>query len=72
MRPVESHEACVGALVLWMHKPRGGYGYTIPVDARITALNQNGDRATIEVKTKVGARVSRTVKTSALQWKNRT
>lgn len=69
MRTIESHEAFVGALVAWMHTPRGGYGYTIPVDAKIVALNLHGDRAVIEVKTKAGAMVTRNVKTSSLRWK---
>lgn len=69
MRTVESHEAFVGAQVLWMHTPRGGYGHTIPVEARIDALNLQGDKARIEVVTKAGEVVLRNVKTSSLRWR---
>ena len=68
MSAIEPHEAFVGACCTWMHTPRGGYGYTIPVDARIIALNLTGTRATIEVKTKAGAVVKRSVETRNLRW----
>jgi hypothetical protein len=68
-KTVEPHEAFVGALVFWMHTPRGGYGYQIPIDARIDALNPQGDKARIEVVKNDGAVVLRNVKTSSLRWR---
>lgn len=70
MRPVESHEAFVGALVSWLHVPRGGYGYEYPVDAEIVALNLQGDRARIKVTTRSGETVHRHVDTSRLRWRS--
>ena len=71
MKEIQSHEIFVGAHVAWMHTPRGGYGYTYPVDAKVLHLNLQGDRARIEVITKSGRTVKRDVKTSSLRWKNR-
>lgn len=71
MKPVASHETFVGALCVWMHTPRGGYGHSVPVDARIVQLNLQGDRAVIEVKTKDGRRVNRRVSISSLRWRSR-
>jgi hypothetical protein len=70
IRNIERHEAFIGAIVSWMHKPRGGYGYIIPVPAVIAGLNLDGDRATIQVKTKAGSTVIRHVLLSSLRWPN--
>lgn len=59
----------LGELVTWIHTPRGGYGYEIPVDAKILALK--GDRATIEVQTKDGRTVKRRVLTKNLRRRPR-
>lgn len=67
MRTVEPHEAVVGASVVWMHTPRGGYGYAIPVNAQIAALSHQGDRAVIEAVNKAGEVVRRNVKISSLR-----
>lgn len=66
---VQSHEVFVGALVMWMHTPRGGYGYTVPVPGQVVALNPQGDRATIEVAKSSGAKVRRSVLTGSLRWR---
>jgi hypothetical protein len=71
MKMIESHEAFVGALVVWLHTPRGGYGYIYPVDAKICALNLQGDKAKIEVAKKSGETVFRNVNISSLRWPNR-
>lgn len=63
----QPHELFVGALVDWMHTPRGGYGFTYPVPAKVIALS--GDRAQIEVTTKTGHRVTRRVLSSSLCWR---
>lgn len=48
-----------GALATWLHTPRGGYGYAMPVDAEILALH--GKTCTIEVARWDGQRVRRRV-----------
>lgn len=70
MKPVRSHEAFIGALVTWLHVPRGGYGYEYPVDATIVGLNLQGDRARIEVTTRSGENVLRNVSTDSLRWRS--
>lgn len=68
---VESHETFVGACVIWMHTPRGGYGYSYPIKAKIVKLNLQGDRATIEVERIDGQIVKRNVLTSSLRWEKK-
>lgn len=69
MNPVKSHEAFIGALVVWMHAPRGGYGYSCPVPARIVALNPPGDRAIILARKRDGSEVRRSVHVASLRWR---
>jgi hypothetical protein len=69
--PVLAHEAFVGALVSWLHVPRGGYGLICPIDAKIVALSLPGDRATIEVSRRDGRKVRRTVHVASLRWRGR-
>lgn len=71
VRRVESHELFVGALVLWAHVPRGGYGFTVRMPARVAALNLQGDVAVIEVHRKDGSRVKRRVGYKSLLWGRR-
>lgn len=66
---VEAHDAFVGALCVWMHIPRGGYGYEYPVNAKIVSLSPHGDMANIAVEKKDGEIVHRIVKTSSLRWR---
>ncbi len=68
MRHVESHELFVGALVLWAHVPRGGYGFTLHIPARVVALNPQGDLAVIEVRRRDGNLVRRRVGYKSLRW----
>lgn len=68
-RHVASHEVFEGALVFWMHVPRGGYGFTLPVEAKVLTLNPAGTRAKIEVTTKTGRKVQRIVDTENLRWR---
>lgn len=67
--PCESHELFIGALVDWVHKPRGGYGYAMRVPAQVVALNLQGDRARIAVETKSGAKVKKYVLDTSLRWR---
>lgn len=69
MHEIESHETFVGMLVTWLHVPRGGYGYAVPVDAKVVALNLQGNRAVIEVQTKDGRTVRRRVDLDRLRFR---
>lgn len=66
---VESHQLFVGALVSWLHVPRGGYGYGVHVDAKVVALNLQGNRARIEVAKKDGSTALRDVPVESLYWR---
>lgn len=61
MTPIESHEMFVGMLCAWRLRPRGGYGFTVMVPAKIVRLSLDGKRAVISVETRGGATVHRTV-----------
>ena len=49
-----------GEQVRWIHVPRGGYGFPIPVDAVILQTS-GGDRVRIEVERTDGTKVQRWV-----------
>lgn len=73
MRPVTvdtggPDDLFAGALVTWLHTPRGGYGHSVPVDAKVIAV---GDRTTIEVADRLGRPVMRTVLARNLRWRGR-
>jgi len=54
-----------GAPATWIHVPRGGYGYQVPVDA--TILKLHGKTCTIEVTTRAGTKVKRRVSVENLR-----
>ena len=56
-----------GAHVTWLHIPRGGYGYSMAVDAEIIKLQ--GAYATVKIKKKSGEMVRRRVLRSSLREK---
>jgi hypothetical protein len=56
-----------GDHVTWVHTPRGGYGYSMPVDVQIVALH--GKHATVRVKKRSGEVVLRRVARSSLRKK---
>ncbi len=59
-----------GALMTWMYTPRGGYGYTMPVDAKVIAHSRRpGTRVTIEVLKRSGDKVKRVVDVKNLRWR---
>lgn len=59
-----------GALVTWMHTPRGGYGYTMPVDAEVVAhASRPGTWVSIRVTTRAGRVVKRRVDVRNLRWR---
>ncbi len=66
-----SHELFVGALVDWLHTPRGGYGFAIRIPAEIVSLNLMGTRAVIKFSARDGTRVKRTILHNSLRWRNR-
>jgi len=66
---IPSHEMFVGALVTWMHTPRGGYGFSYPVPAKVVGLSLSGERARIEVQKRDGTNVRRTVSHQHLCWR---
>jgi hypothetical protein len=49
----------------WLHTPRGGYGYVIPVDARVVRVTPA--RAQVEVTLRSGARELRWVRLAHLR-----
>jgi hypothetical protein len=67
---IPSHELFNGALVSWVHKPRGGYGFTIVIPAKIVKLSLDGSRATIEVEHRSGRKVRRSVMHTSLRWRD--
>jgi hypothetical protein len=56
-----------GDRVTWMHIPRGGYGYSLPIDAEIVKLHAK--HATVKVKKRSGEVVRRRVTLSSLREK---
>lgn len=54
-----------GDLVTWLHVPRGGYGYSMPVDAKIVRLHAK--YVTVEVKKRSGDLVYRRVLRTSLR-----
>lgn len=64
------NDVFVGALLTWLHTPRGGYGYTMPVDAVV--LGHGGRPRTwvkIEVTKANGDKVKRRVEAVNLRWR---
>lgn len=61
-----------GCIVTWIHTPRGGYGYTMPVEARVISHSRRPrTKVTIEVTTRSGGKVRRTVDAKNLRWGGR-
>lgn len=58
-----------GALVVWIHVPRGGYGYQLPIRAKVLLVGR--EKARIEMKKKDGSLVERVVKVDSLRWCSR-
>ncbi len=55
-----------GQLVTWLHEPRGGYGYTVPVDGVVIKV---GKRVKIAVQKRDGTWVQRWVTEQRLRAK---
>jgi hypothetical protein len=61
-----------GCLVTWMHTPRGGYGYSMPVAAKVLSHGRRpSTKVTIQVTTAKGAHVKRVVDVANLRWSGR-
>lgn len=59
-----------GALVTWLHVPRGGYGYTLPVDAKVIShARRPRTWVRIEVMKRDGSTVERRVDIKSLRWR---
>lgn len=59
-----------GALMTWLHTPRGGYGYTMPVDAVVVGHARRPKTwVKIEVKRATGEIVQRRVDVANLRWR---
>ena len=57
-----------GRAVIWLHKPRGGYGYILPVPARVVSYGlRPATWVQIEVTTTAGRLVIRRVDVSNLR-----
>ena len=58
-----------GARVVWLHVPRGGYGFILPVEAEVVSHGGRPSmRVKIQVETRVGKRVNRVVDAENLRW----
>lgn len=74
MRPVTvdtggQDDVFPGAIVTWLHRPRGGYGYVCPVEAKVVSNTRRPHaRVHIEVTAKDGSKVIRTVQAKHLRW----
>ena len=55
----------IGDRVIWLHQPRGGYGYIFRIPVKI--LVSRGSRVKVEVTRKDGSRVERWVKRESLE-----
>jgi len=62
---MDRSECSVGMACTWMHVPRGGYGYMVPVPGVVTKLGIS--RVRIEVKTHSGRAVQRWVRPESLR-----
>lgn len=66
-----SDDVFPGCLLTWLHTPRGGYGYTMPVDAKCVAYARSpGTWVRIEVKKTTGELVTRRVQPANLRWRS--
>lgn len=50
-----------GRLCTWIHTPRGGYGFSTPVDAEVLNYSKETGRVTIRVSTASGHPAKRVV-----------
>lgn len=60
-------ELAPGMSVRWIHNPRGGYGFAVPVDAEVVRVGPK--RVRICVTLKDGRRIERVVGPEALRSK---
>ena len=59
-----------GLLVTWLHTPRDGYGFAMPIDATVVS-HARRPRTWVRVKvtTRSGRTVQRVVDVSTLRWR---
>lgn len=59
-----------GCLLTWMHTPRGGYGYTYPVSAKVLSYSRRpSSKVTIEIAKADEMLVKRVVDVANLRWR---
>lgn len=59
-----------GALVTWLHVPRGGCGFVTRTPARVISCPRRpSTRVRIEVITRNGCMVTRVVEAKSLRWR---
>lgn len=57
-----------GRLMLWMHRPRGGYGYSVPIPAVVVSHAMRPETwVVIEVARRDGSKVKRRVDVASLR-----
>jgi hypothetical protein len=59
----------IGALVTWLHKPRGGYGYEVRVPAEVRAIHRTTGRVTIAAALNGGGIKHVVVPLLSLRWR---
>lgn len=58
-------ELAPGMAVAWIHEPRGGYGFAVPVDVVVVKVCVS--RVRIEISLRDGRRVTRVVRPESLR-----
>jgi hypothetical protein len=56
----------IGAHVIWMHVPSGGYGFAMPIEATVQRVTRA--RVTIRLQTNAGTTITRSVMPDRLRW----
>ncbi len=65
-RVPEASELVEGLAVQWLHTPRGGYGYVVPVPATV-AKASGKNRVTIDALKRDGSTARRSVRRGSLR-----
>lgn len=56
-----------GSRVVWMHRPRGGYGYTIHIPATVVSIRRTTGRVVIDAEAADGGTKRVTVRAASLR-----
>lgn len=63
----ERSDVARGSRVVWLHVPRGGYGYTLSIPAEVVAIHPTTGWVTISAQRQAGGCVKRVVRVSSLR-----